>query len=30
VPAGAPAGGTVAVVMKIGASTSNTATIAVQ
>jgi uncharacterized protein (TIGR03437 family) len=30
VPAGAPAGGTVAVVMKIGGSTSNTVTIAVQ
>jgi uncharacterized protein (TIGR03437 family) len=30
VPGGAPAGGTVAVVMKIGGSTSNTVTIAVQ
>ncbi|HXI39612.1 MAG TPA: ice-binding family protein [Bryobacteraceae bacterium] len=30
VPSGAPSGGTVAVVMKIGGSTSNTATIAVQ
>jgi uncharacterized protein (TIGR03437 family) len=30
VPSGAPSGGTVAVVMKIGGSTSNTVTIAVQ